>query len=111
MREDSLKNMTLRASCLRKQKLFLILPMSSKVDELLRIRETINDIEQTAQLISDKYVELLVKIYQEEREVTVFVKRLDLADSLLIGKEMSKLKDYINFIELYAGCLIGKSTS
>lgn len=78
------------------RKLSLLLLMVGKVDELCRTRETINTIEQAAQLMFAKYDQLPVKADEQQKEIASFVKPVDKVETSVGDEEMKKLKKSIN---------------
>lgn len=50
-------------------KLVMLMPLVEKVDSLLEMRKTVNNIEQSVQLMSEKYDELLEKTNRQEKKM------------------------------------------
>lgn len=75
--------------------------LSAKVDSLMLIKETVDQIEASTKLISSQYDEILKKMECQSNEITALKKRVEKVEENRNDDGISKLKKEMNSLEQY----------
>lgn len=79
-----------------------LLPLLGKIDDLLSIKETVQNIEQTVQFLSSKYDELLTKADSQDKEIAELKARVQSLETSTSTAEVRELKREINDLDQYS---------
>lgn len=80
----------------------MLVTINKKLDDLLSLKETVNAIERSMQLISDKYDDLLKNVHQQEKnikELNVRVKKIEETETKI---QLDKLTREVNELEWHS---------
>lgn len=83
------------------KKLAEIMILSTKVDSLMSIKETVDQIEASTTLISSQYDEILKKMDHQSKEITALKKRVEKVEGNQNDDEICRLKKEMNNLEQY----------
>lgn len=82
--------------------LAILAPMKRQIDELMNMKETVNAIEKSMQMLSDKYDTILEKIQDQDREMSEVKKRVQkLETGMSKVEEIDDIKVELNKLEQY----------
>lgn len=84
------------------RKLAEILPIREKVEALMEIKNTINDIESSVQTMSNKYDELLNEMKGQKKDIVHLTKRVEKLELRTTDDEVRKLKQELNELDQYS---------
>lgn len=85
------------------QMLHTLLPLKDKVDELLAMKETIQNMEVSVQVMSEKYDEVLKQLDGQNKEIKDLKRRIDSMNKLHASvEEMSAVREQLNNLEQYS---------
>lgn len=77
----------------------LLAVMNKKLDSLLTLKETVDGIERSVQLMSDNYDEVLKRINQQDRDVKDLRKRVEVIEGNINGPMIGQLQRDVNELE------------
>lgn len=83
------------------EKLALLLPLTVKVDALLGMKVTVDAIEKSVQLLSDKYDEFVERLDSQDKAIANLEERLEKVEEANSAHEIKRLNHQLNELEQY----------
>lgn len=77
----------------------LLMDMNRKLDTLLLLKETVQGIEHTVQMISDQYDDILHRLNEQENDIKDLKKRVDKIERADAANEVRELRSELNELE------------
>lgn len=84
------------------KKLSEIMTMNAKVESLMSIKDTVDQIEKSVQLMSNQYDLVLKKMDEQSKEITNLRRRVEKVEGTQDTEEICILKKQVNSLEQYS---------
>lgn len=83
------------------RKLSVLMTLHAKVDTLIEMKNTVDGIERSVQVMSDQYDELLTEVKQQKKEISDLKKRIERVETSG-DAEVQQLRREVNELEQYS---------
>ncbi|XP_037268899.1 uncharacterized protein LOC119160770 [Rhipicephalus microplus] len=84
------------------RKLSEIPTIKSRIDQLMQLKDTVQNMEQSVKHLSEQYDDVLIEMRKQSCEIATLKKRVEKAEAANDPLEIQKLRQHLNYLEQYS---------